>query len=504
MNRRSFLKAATGLVFLSSCRKNFSSKDGLKKYDFPIHVDSNRAVGHLVRSAMEQPVSERISTKTLVVGAGIAGMSAAVSLPHRDFVVCELGDALGGTSGAISIGGSLYAQGAHYDLAYPAHYGQDGIELLERLNIIQHNGIKNLWEFQDKEHLIPAELEEACYDNGKMRASILANTELKKNFLALLKPYENQLPLPTTAIAPDLHHLDQLTFLDYLNKYLPIDSTFIESINYQMLDDFGGTAPQISALAGIHYYKCRSYFGSEKIELFSPQQGNYYFIEKMAKQLPSASLLTNHLVFGMKRYGKHWYVDVYDTQRQIRKEFVTQSVVYAGQKHTLQYIHPSSFSTFSDVVYTPWVVVNIELKENDLTGSMWQNDFLSPDGTFLGFVDSKMQNEKNTRVLTAYYCFPSIHHYIVQNLESSAEDLVRETVTNMSLYFKKDISPIVKKAYLKLMGHAMPLPKPGYMTKERIIHKDNLAFAGVDTGRLPLMYDAMDSGIQAVKSLGED
>ena len=501
MDRRAFLKVSGGLILLSACKRDYSAKDGLQQKDFPIHIDSNSAVGHLVRSAMEMPISESSTTETLIVGGGIAGLATASSLKTTDFVVCELDPTLGGTSGAININGNLYSQGAHYDLAYPNNYGKDGLQLLEKLNIIQFNGLNNLWEFQDKQHLIASDQEEACYDNGVMRSSILANTDLKKNFLALLKTYDNQFPLPSTALNADLHHLDHLTFYDYLNKYLPIDSYFIEGIDYQMLDDWGGTSRQVSALAGIHYYKCRPYYNGQELELFSPQQGNYYFIQKMADHIASDSLLRNHLVFGMKQKNNRWYIDVYDTKQKLRKEYVTNNVVYAGQKHALKYIHPESHASFNDVAYAPWVVINIELNDNDLEGSKWQNDFLSPNGTFLGFVDSNIQNNKNSRVLTAYYCFPDIHHYIVKNFENSAKDLVHETVANISLYYKKDISKFVKQAHIKLLGHAMPIPKPGYLTKERTLFKDKLAFAGVDTGRLPLMFDALDSGIQAAKTI---
>jgi hypothetical protein len=221
----------------------------------------------------------------------------------------------------------------------------------------------------------------------------------------------------------------------------------------------------------------------------------------MANKISSEKLLTDHLVFGMKQQNKRWYIDVYDVKQKTRKEYITKNVVYAGQKHALKYIHPPSHPSFKDVSYAPWVVINIELNASDLEGSKWQNDFLSPNGAFLGFVDSKVQNNKNSRVLTAYYCFPDIHHYIVKNFESSAKELVHETVSNISLYYKKDISKFVKQAHIKLLGHAMPIPQPGYLTKERLLFKDNLAFAGVDTGRLPLMFDALDSGIQAGKSL---
>jgi hypothetical protein len=78
---------------------------------------------------------------------------------------------------------------------------------------------------------------------------------------------------------------------------------------------------------------------------------------------------------------------------------------------------------------------------------------------------------------------------------------VHNALEKIGLYYGKDVSMHVKKAYVKLLGHAMPLPNLGYMTKSRELFKDNLAFAGVDTGRLPLLFDAMDSGIQATKKI---
>lgn len=501
MDRRMFLKVGGGLILLSACKDKFSSEDKLEISKFPIKIDSNRSLGHLVRSAVQLPVSETLKMETLIVGAGISGLSAACSLKSIDFLVCELDPTLGGTSGATNISGSLYSQGAHYDLAYPNNYGKEGLKLLEKLDIIEFNGQKNLWEFQDKQHLISSDNEERCYDNGKFRSAVLDNTELKQNFIALIKEYDNQFPLPSTLINNKLHHLDHITFFDYLNKYLPIDSHFIEAIDYQMLDDFGGTSNQISAMAGIHYYKCRPYYDNTKIELFSPQQGNYYFIEKMRSQIPTDNIKRNHLVFSIKKIGKKWHADVLDIKSMIRKEYISNSVIYAGQKHALKYVHPESYTQFNDVTYAPWVVVNIELNDKDLKSSKWQNDFLSPDGTFLGFVDSKIQNKNNNRVLTAYYCFPDIHHYIIKDFEASAESLVYETISNMSLYYEEDISKHVKQAYIKLLGHAMPIPKPGYLTKPRVLSKDKLAFAGVDTGRLPLMFDALDSGIQAAKAI---
>ncbi len=498
MDRRRFLYHSGLLLTLAACKK--WNKTSLQNKTFPIHIDSNRSTGHLVKSAVRLPITSTITTETLIVGAGISGLAAACSLSSNDFVVCELNSELGGTSSAISINNTLYSQGAHYDFTYPQTYGKEGLKLLEKLDVIQFNNYTNVWDFLDKQHIIPRNKEEACYVHGEMKASALMNSELRKNLFALLQEYEGNFPLPSTLISSEFHNLDHITFYDYLNKYLPIDDDFISAIDYQMLDDYGGTTKQISALAGIHYYKCRPYHTDENIVSFSPMEGNHYFIDKMKNQIPSENLQCNHLVFSLKQEGDKWFSDVLDTKNMIRKRYITNAIVYAGQKHSLQYIHPKSYPIFNDVSYTPWVVINIVLDDNIiLTNSKWQNDFISSNNTFLGFTDSKIQNQKHDRVLTAYYCFPDIHHYSVKDLESSYNTIVYETIKRMSTYYKKDISVAVKKAHVKLLGHAMPIPKPGYLTKPRNKFVDNLAFAGVDTGRLPLFFDALDSGIQAAK-----
>ena len=205
MNRRMFLKLSGGFIFLTACTDEFTRSSKRKVSKFPIQLESNRGTGHLVRSAIGKPISNVIHTGTLIIGGGISGLAAACSLPNNDFLLCELNPELGGTSGAIKINGNRYSQGAHYDLAYPENYGADSLQLLQKLDVITFNDERGLWEFKDKQYLIDSENEEACYDNGTIRPSILANTELKKNFIELLKPYSGQFSLPSTQINTGLH-----------------------------------------------------------------------------------------------------------------------------------------------------------------------------------------------------------------------------------------------------------------------------------------------------------
>ena len=56
----------------------------------------------------------------------------------------------------------------------------------------------------------------------------------------------------------------------------------------------------------------------------------------------------------------------------------------------------------------------------------------------------------------------------------------------------------VEGCCIKVMGHAMPIPAPGYLLKDaNNASNAEMIYAGVDNGRLPLLYEALDSGLQA-------
>ena len=91
--------------------------------------------------------------------------------------------------------------------------------------------------------------------------------------------------MPTRLIHDKYHGLNNLSFFEFIDKYLMHDPSLITGIDYQMMDDYGANCSKVSALAGIHYYACRDYFGDNKPELFSPPEGNYYFINKLIKNI---------------------------------------------------------------------------------------------------------------------------------------------------------------------------------------------------------------------------
>ena len=68
-----------------------------------------------------------------------------------------------------------------------------------------------------------------------------------------------------------------------------------------------------------------------------------------------------------------------------------------------------------------------------------------------------------------------------------------------------DIEEQILEAHIRVMGHAMPVPKAGYLLKDmnEYLFSKRIKYAGVDNHRLPLLFEAIDSGLIAAKEVNE-
>jgi protoporphyrinogen oxidase len=501
MRRREFIKISSAAVlpFLISCRRDVSS-------EYDIQVFSDMPTGHLTFISSRDKTREIKYHDILIVGGGISGLAAASELKNEDFILYELSREAGGTSGSISINGNRYAQGAHYDLAYPDYYGKEALSFLEDLKVIQFNPFNKLWEFRDKQYLVNPLNESRCLADGEFRQDVIPDGPEREKFQAMLDPFRNTMKMPTRLISPEYHYLNQVSFLDFINGTHKISQEFRNAVDYNMLDDFGGTTAEISALAGIHYYQCRPYF-YQPVELFSPPQGNYYFIEKMLSELPKERIQTGYLVRKITKNPDGFEVNIVDTEQGTEFQLRTKKIIYAGGKHAIKHVLPEEFHLFSEVKYAPWLVINFVLNQLNATESFWQNEILEENPNLLGFVDSQAQYRGNReeQVLTAYYCFKPSQRLLLAKIEENKNRIIRQTIRYMSKYYNTDMSGHIRNIYVKVLGHAMPVPRPGFLfnDKNKVRAYKDLIYAGVDNSRLPLLFEAIDSGIMAANLIRE-
>lgn len=492
MKRRQFVRntvlGSTLPFWLQAC-------DWESQADFPVSVHSDHLTGHLMFESQQWPRQQADSVPLIIAGGGVAGLAAAWKYRAENYRLFELSDRFGGTASSQSFQGIDICQGAHYDLDYPDYYGEEVLQLLEHVGAIEYQSWKKSWSFVDRQHLIPATRRQQCFQNGKIRADVIPEGPQKNRFLEIISPFLGEMKLPTRLISRELAYLDQQNFVDFLSGKMEVDDSFKRYLDYHMMDDYGGTADQVSALAGIHYFMCRPYY-REPVSLFSPPMGNDYFVRKMMAQLDAEKLQKRQLVSSVEKKGAGFSVEVLDIEQKVVRIYQSERVVYAGQKHALKYVFPEEYELFANNSYAPWMVINFITDQQSGQYGYWQNEYLGKDPSFLGFIDSSVQDRASlnqNRVLTAYYCLKPEDRKVLKTIPENKDRIVSETLEKIHAFLGSKLQ--VKQAFIKVMGHAMPIPSPGYLFKEQ--KPSLLSYAGVDTGRLPLLFDALDSGLQA-------
>ncbi len=216
-------------------------------------------------------------------------------------------------------------------------------------------------------------------------------------------------------------------------------------------------------------------------------------------------LLTSHLVSQIKETTQGFEISVVDVKQRVVKSIKAKNIIYAGNKHALKYIYPQDYNLFEKTVYSPWMVVNVVVNEDLPLPGYWQNEMLTSDSSLMGFIDSATQHRKSgqDRVLTAYYCLPPESREDLINAERNKAIIAENTIKHIGNYFDEDITPKVKAVSIKAMGHAMPMPTKGYLfdDKNQYRKNKNIAYAGVDNSRLPLLFEAVDSGLTATQMI---
>lgn len=496
MNRRGFIQISS--VALIPILLGVFPKG--RKVNYTVKVNSNRKFGHLMRQHIDTAPTTFQKKDIVIVGAGIAGIAAGAHLQDFDIQIFEADNKMGGSSSSSDYKSARFANGAHYELAYPTNFGDDVISFLKKLEVIEFNSQSQLYEFKEKKFVISKTAIEQAYQNKNIEESVLGNSESVVKFEEILKEFEGKMHLPTRLIDKEYQYLNEISFTDFLTSKMELSADFKRRISYQMLDDWGGSIDQVSALAGVHYYTCRPY-NEKEIELFSAPHGNNYFIEKMLNSFTNYDCIeTEALVKSIRIEDDQVITEVIHPNGTV-SQTTSKQLIYAGQKHALKYIVKDSEHLFQNE-YSPWVTLNFVCRKG-IQFDKWQNDILSEDLAFLGFVNSQEQHTRgDLDVFTVYFCFESGDRKKLIDFEEKPQTIIDASIKLISQHTGEDLSNFIEHVNINILGHAMAIPKPKYLTFENASNIDNkIFFAGADTGRLPLFFEACDSGIQAAKQI---
>jgi hypothetical protein len=195
MDRRNFIQISSlslAALLVEGCEPD---------QNFDIEFKNDMPFGHLVFESQSFPITKSLQTDYLIVGGGIAGLSAAYQLRDKKFMLVEVSDMLGGTSASSIYRNVPLCHGAHYDLEYPANYGEETLQMLEALRIIKYDQFSSSWKFVDKQYLIPKNRESQTFAHGTFRKDVLPEGPQKIAFVNLIKEFSGKMMMPTRLIA---------------------------------------------------------------------------------------------------------------------------------------------------------------------------------------------------------------------------------------------------------------------------------------------------------------
>ena len=524
LGRRRFLSgSAAGLLAPSAC-----ASPPRPPLDAAF-VGQDPARGHVLREAgRARPTpSETIRTRVLVVGAGVAGASAAWRLARAglsDFHVVELEPEPGGTARGGRLPRSAHPLGAHYLPEPPADFPALHL-LLRELGIVLSPAESGSATRLDPLAVCPAPLERhqdgglwfpGLYPGARASAEDDAQWQRFRAHLAELdrRPGSDGRRLfafPVDASSRDLRHLDRLSMADYLDRLGLTSPRLRWAVGYACRDDYGTDLAQTSAFAALHHYLGRGLDDHREGRLLVWPEGNAHLVARMLHAVPAGRLHRDHAVTALSPEGE---ARVLDFASGRTRRFVAESILWAAPRFLLRHVLPQGVDPLPQraLTYTPWRVTNLQVTRAP-TGFgaplAWDNVKIGAD--HLGYVIAN-HTEPSTvtdpgAVLTFYEPFPAadVPALVARRRALLAADLpatlqhVRAQIEDMHPGLWAQVS----HARIARWGHAMVRPVPG------LLFGGTLARAAAPVGAvrpcatdvtgLPLFEQAFASGIRGAQ-----
>lgn len=531
ISRKTFVKlgllasagAGLGIWSLSKCQ-------AAKSHQWTFNsVNDNADIAHMMRDGIHVVPSQIIEIPVVILGAGVAGMSAAMHLSQagmNEYVLLEMGEQNGGNSVSGSNDTSAFPWGAHY-LPLPNLNQPELIDFLHRSGIINGFDANQLPVYDEIN--ICFDPEERLFIDGKWRDGIEPESALSskdieqlESFHSMMKDYQNSIgsdgkeafciPVHLSSRDEAFLKLDEISMADFCKKN-GFDSEFLKwYVNYACLDDYGADADTVSAWAGIHYFASRKGKAAnvKTGQCLTWPEGNYRLVQKLQNHIKGQSL-SHQLVYKVDKVNEVYQIDVYDYQLKTYKRYQTKQVIAALPNFVCKRIFNSALIPDEAVSYHyfPWLVANMKVDYRKLKSSgvrlSWDNVVYGRSS--LGYVNACHQHLNYSESLLNLTFYLPIKKGEASESRQWARSQTKENWKQLILTELEMAHPDINEAIIdmqyKLWGHAMIAPVKGFISaklKQTKTPAQGLYFAHSDQSGISIFEEAFYHGIQAAKS----
>lgn len=523
MDRRRFLMLGAASA-LAGCGR-------LGSLGLPITVYlPGMAEGHLLRDGHPfPPPSGTITVDTVVVGSGIAGLTAAWKLQkegHRDVLLLD-GPEFAGNASAGHFGDLRYPRGAHY-LPLPTRESSHIREMLAdfRLALRDVDGDRPYYDEATLLHAPESRIHNGQrwedgilpthalpHEDAAQQARFFAQMESLKHAVGADGRKVFSIPLALSSQDPAWTRLDRQSFRQWLNEHGYTAPTLHWYADYACRDDYGAPADRVSAWAGLHYFASRTgkAANADDDAVLTWPQGLNALAEKLAVGTRRQSGMALRIV--EQRNG----VIVTCLAAEHKRTFTIQArrAICAMPLHVAAHVVEgfSAFGLTEMPPHAPWLVSSFLLDgfppERGDAPLSWDN--VVYQGRGLGYVVATHQFIRAARpertVFTAYQALSYRSPVEVRRwLEhATAEDLYAEASCDLEPIYGWRLRKHAVALEITARGHAMATPYPGFLSNRGLatLREKNgpLLFAHTDLSSLSIFEEAAWWGYQAAQKI---
>ncbi len=536
LGRRDFIEKAmlsgVGIsmlpYLLSSCKTTINPA---------ISQVDNSQKGHLLRDFKFPEPTSTIEIDTLILGAGISGLSAAYSLSKSgfsDYKILELDDFPGGNSQSRSNAVCAYPLGAHY-LPIVNNHDQELISFLREHNIIVGFDEKGLPRYN--EQYLCADPDERLFCDGiwqeglipQITTSASEKDEIKR-FLHQMQEFKARkgsdnkyyFDLPLDLSSQDAEALlpDEITMATWMKDHGYQSPALLWYVNYCCRDDYGTRADETSAWAAIHYFAGRKSqaANAESDAVLTWPEGNNFLANCLLSKIPSAKISLNSVVFHLdvqENLVEVFYYSLLENKsiRVKAKNCIDALPLFVHKKFSGN-INAALQPFQNTISYAPWLVANLTLNGalNKQRGATMAWDNVIMNDQSLGYVNAGhqlLQSRPTQYVLTYYKPLCDVDPKTArQNAHSLNNEELTASLLDELRKVHADLDEKLTSVELKLWGHAMIRPTVNAIWKERlernkILQSSGIHFAHCDHSGVSLFEEAFHQGINAAKKIME-
>jgi len=464
-------------------------------------VNDSFQLGHLLRDGARFPAPRQVIRIPLViVGGGMAGLSAAWRLQKRgfaDFVLLEMNEQPGGNSRWGENEVTRYPWAAHY-VPVPGKEAEYVQELFTDLGVLKDGK----WD----ERYLCFDPQERLFLHGRWQEGIEPepgtprDREQFRRFAELMQSFRASggftIPLEI-GLSRKHAALDQISFAAWLENNGFNSKPLLWYMNYACRDDYGALAAETSAWAGIHYFSSRE--PQEKGPLTWPE-GNGWIVRQLLSRV-GQFVRGEQMVYRIQRNKTSFRVFAGDT------EYRCQCVIFAAPTFLAPYLM-EGMPRLHDFQYSPWLTANLTLETIPQSRGLqpaWDNVIM--DSPTLGYVDAMHQSLRtfaDRTVWTFYWALaegtPAANRQML--LEKDWAYWKEAILTDLGRVHK-DIRKCVSRIDIMRMGHAMVRPAVGVifsLERSRLRNSDDrLYFANSDLSGISIFEEAQFHGVTAAQ-----